>query len=106
MLFTPGEWHASTSLHSDGSTRVYVWQPLDNDAIPIGDFTDLFGIRTIDECKANAAVSAAAPDLLTALADALAGRPGWRDLARAAIDKAERVDGQNIIKNPPEVAGT
>lgn len=105
MLFTPGEWHASTSLHSDGSTRVYVWQPLDNDAIPIGDFTDLFGIRTIDECKANAAVSAAAPDLLTALEDALAAKPGWQDRARTAIDKARWSEPQNKAKKSPPPSG-
>lgn len=82
---TPGPWTA-------GPTASLVWRVF-NDSKgnrvhqPVADCT-VPALLTVEEKKANAALIAAAPDLLRACEDCMKDRGDWSAVMYAAIQKA------------------
>ena len=94
--FTSTEWVVGVApgAHSDRLVPVYltaVFAPLVNDAIPIAVFPFDSEFRPEPVAAANAAMAAASPNMYAALKAYLAGNNRAREMAEAAIAKAETV---------------
>jgi len=82
---TPGPWEWG-DLPGGRFTNELVVRPAGE--FPHGEWIADVGSRYDDERRANAALIAAAPDLLAAAQAALEDRLGWRRELRRAVEKA------------------
>ena len=94
--FTSTEWIVGVAPDSPGDVLVptyltAVFAPLVNDAIPIAVFLFDPEFRPEPVAAANAAMAAASPNMYAALKAFLAGNNRARELAEAAVLKAETI---------------
>lgn len=64
---TPGPWSEKFAAVSDSAVVFAISELGEDFPSPVADCNDFDGERPVDECKANARLIAAAPDMLEAL---------------------------------------